>query len=205
MYYALKIIFVLNHQWTVIYSLFVRHILHFTLDHHFCTLHTNVYNAHKVLSWQSQIIYICKPYLFFHIYDPLHIPCLAVILVFFQIIFIKVVLHFITFHFWEPYLFFHIYDNLWINCFVDHLFFLFYANIFLIVHTWVYIQNTNAHEVLSLQLQYFIFVSHICSLTSITHLVFHVWKSHLFFAYLYEVSTAIHKIFFIWQSYLLLM
>ena len=40
-----------------------------------------MYNAYDVLSWQSQIFYICKPYLFFHIYDPLSILCLALILV----------------------------------------------------------------------------------------------------------------------------
>ena len=45
-------------------------------------LHTGVYtqygNALEVLSKQCEIFYICKPYLFFHIYDPLSIPCLAV-------------------------------------------------------------------------------------------------------------------------------
>ena len=40
-------------------------------------------NANEVLSWQSQIFYICKLYLFFYIYDPfLHIPSLAAIFVF---------------------------------------------------------------------------------------------------------------------------
>ena len=30
-----------------------------------------MYNVHEVLSWQLQIFYICKLYVFFHIYNPL--------------------------------------------------------------------------------------------------------------------------------------
>ena len=43
----------------------------------------HIHNAHEVLSRQPQIFYICKPHFLLHIYDPLSIPCLAVIFVFF--------------------------------------------------------------------------------------------------------------------------
>ena len=35
-----------------------------------------------MLIWQPQIFYICKLYLFFHMYDPFSIPCLAATVVF---------------------------------------------------------------------------------------------------------------------------
>ena len=82
-------IFVLLHLWPLIDSLFGRHIYFFLfMPISFEILHTCVYiqntNAHEVFRWQCQIFYISKPYLFFHIYDPLNIPCLAVISTFFQ-------------------------------------------------------------------------------------------------------------------------
>ena len=40
-------------------------------------MHSHVYNAHEVFGWQPQIFYIFKPYLLFHMYDPLSIPYLA--------------------------------------------------------------------------------------------------------------------------------
>ena len=49
----------------------------------FC-IYANVFNnnAHEVLSWQPQIFYIYKPYLFFHFYDPYSVPSLTVIFAF---------------------------------------------------------------------------------------------------------------------------
>ena len=38
-----------------------------------------MYDTHEDLSWQPQIFYICKPYLFLDIYDPWSIPSLAVL------------------------------------------------------------------------------------------------------------------------------
>ena len=46
------------------------------------TLCTHVYNAHEFISRHSQIFFICKQYLFFHIYVPFGFPCLVVIFVF---------------------------------------------------------------------------------------------------------------------------
>ena len=69
---------------------------------------------------------------------------------------------------------FLIYDHLCIPCFVDYFFFLIYANNFEIVYTCVSIQNTNTDEVLGDSHKYFIFLSHICSFTSI------IFKNSLF-------------------------
>ena len=82
--YAFGSIFILYHQWTLLYSLFCRHILFsvfmpITLD----TVY-NMYNAHELLSWKPQIFYIYKPYLFFDIYNPSSVPCLAVLFLFFS-------------------------------------------------------------------------------------------------------------------------
>ena len=45
-------------------------------------------NVHEVLSQQPQIIPICKPYLFFNIYEPFNISCLEVISVFYKCLWI---------------------------------------------------------------------------------------------------------------------
>ena len=66
---------------------------------------THVYNAHEVLSWQPQMSSICKPYLIFHIYDSLRIPCLEVI--FFANTY-DVFIAIPRFHILQPNLFFHI-------------------------------------------------------------------------------------------------
>ena len=42
----------------------------------------HLYNAHEALSSQPQIVYISRPCLFLHIYDPFSSPCLAVYLLF---------------------------------------------------------------------------------------------------------------------------
>ena len=93
------------------------------------TLYTHVYNSHKVLSLQPTISYICKWHFFFHIYDPLSMPCLAVTFVFCK------------------YLRSH-----YCNLIIFHMD---------IVHTCVYIQITNLHEVFSWQPQIFTLVNHI--------------------------------------------
>ena len=92
-------------------------------------MYTHVYNVNEVLSWKPQIFYICKPYFFFHTLDPLCIPCLRVMFVFFT--------------------------NACVVCTANHLFgrhipfSLFMPISFEIVHTLLHIQNTDAHEVLS--------------------------------------------------------
>ena len=109
-------------------------------------LYSNVYNAHEMLSWKTQIFYICKPYLFFHIYDPLHIPCMAVIFVLANAyaVFTAIHKHFTlgshgcSFTSMTPYefLILQIY-------FFPHL-----CQYFEFIYTVVYIQNNNAHDVL---------------------------------------------------------
>ena len=81
----LATIFILYHQWPLKYSLFGRHILFSVLMP--ITLDTvkMCFNAYEVLCWQPQIFYICKPYFFFHMYDPFSIPCLAVKFNFLQV------------------------------------------------------------------------------------------------------------------------
>ena len=112
------------------------------IHHHFTlTLYTCVYiqdnNAHEVLHWQFQIFYICKPYLFFHDYNPFSIPYLAVIFVLCKCLW-RFSCHSSPFH-------------------IE------------IVHTCVYIQDNNAHEILHWQLQIF----YICK----PHLFLHIYDS----------------------------
>ena len=114
-------------------------------------LYTHIYNAHEVLSWEPQILYICKPYFFFHIYDPLSIPCLAVIFLFiFLQMPIKFLLQFIKISYLGAILFFHIYDHLRISRLADIFLFPYLCQyLFKIVYTSVYIQNTYGLEVLT--------------------------------------------------------
>ena len=159
------------------YSLSGRHICLLYLWQLVWKLYTHVYNAHEVLSWQSQIFYICKTYIFFHIYDPWHIPCLPVIFVFYKCL-------------WSFYC--NSYKHFTCVCntclstsmityrlLVLQIYFLTHANIFWNVHTCVYIPNTNVHKVLSSQQWYFTIVSHICSFTSMIPLEMelHVWQT----------------------------
>ena len=53
------------------------------------------------------------------------------------------------------------YDKLCIPCLADLFLFLIYANTFEIVHTYVCVQSTNAHEMLSDSLKYLTFGRHI--------------------------------------------
>ena len=145
--------------------------------------------------WQPQIFYICKPYLFFHIYDTARISCLAVMFVFLQMS-TKFLLQFISEISYLEAMF--VLSHLWPlvdPLFGTHILFsLFYPNI-----SWnctrMYIQNTDTHDVLCWQLQIFDIISYICSFTSMMPLVFHVWQSYLFFVHAYDVSHVIHKHF----------
>ena len=181
------------------YSLFGTHILFpvfmsITLE----TVH--VYNSHELSTWQPQIFYICKPYLFFHFYDPLWIPCLADIFLFPSLwrtfwncihvyiykIVISVTLTTSIFYMGKPCLFLHVHDPL-----VFHVWEPFFANAYevftalhkhftLKLYTFVYIQNTNAHKVQIGQVQIF----YICKSYLFLHisdpLVFYVCPLYLF-------------------------
>ena len=63
---------------------------------------------------------------------------------------------------------------------------------FEIVHTHVYIQNTNAHEY---SLKYYTYVHYICTFPSMIPLVFHFWQLYLFVLNAHDVLIAIHKKF----------
>ena len=91
-------------------------------------------NAHKVFSWQPQILYIFKPYLFLHIYDLFSIPCLAVMFVLFNFT------YFILFYFF---------------CKGLCSFTAIHRHFTLKLHTCVYVQNTSAHKAFSWQPQIF--------------------------------------------------
>ena len=111
----------------------------------------------SVLSWQSQIFYICRPYLSFHIYYPLSIPCLAVIFAFYKCLwcfFLKFtnISHlaaiFVLSHLWP------LMDSL----FGWHISFPYLCQYLLKLYKHVYIQNTNAQQRLSWQPQILTFV-----------------------------------------------
>ena len=63
----------------------------------------------RSVRWQPQIFYICQPYFLLHIYDPLSIPCLAVIFVF-TVMKVSLILV------WQTYLLFFINTSNFWNC-----------------------------------------------------------------------------------------
>ena len=79
----LTAIFILSHVWSLTYSLLGRHIsfsLFMTITFetgHPCVFLQTTY-VHEVLC-ENCVFYICRPYVFLHIYDLLNIPHLAVI------------------------------------------------------------------------------------------------------------------------------
>ena len=85
---------------------------------------THVYNAQHVLSWEPQLFYICRPHLFFHIYDPWSIPCLALKFV------LVLTPNLLTFQISQSCLFFHINEYSWIPCLAVIFLFFTYANNF---------------------------------------------------------------------------
>ena len=135
----------------------------------FCIYTKNIGNASEVLSWQPQIFYIYKPYLFFQIYDPLSIPCLAVI---FVVLFYKSILCFAALHKHSHLAAIVIFSHPWPfmdSLFGSHITFsLFMPKCFKIIHICVYIQKTKVHKVLSWQPQIFLYTivvpSHVWSL-----------------------------------------
>ena len=121
-----------------------------------------MYDTNEVLRWQHQTFYICKPYLFSHIYDPVSIACSGVIFTLCNAY--EVLLQLIKIsHLGAIFLLSHVWPIME-SMFDRHISFsLFMPISFDIVNTYVYIQNTNAHEVWGDSLKYFKFVSHIFS------------------------------------------
>ena len=102
----------------------------------------------EVFSQQPQIFYICKAYYFLYIYDPFSIQYLAVIFV----LFLQMPINFTA-----------IINISHYNC----------------THMCVYIYKILMCMKYSVDsLQYFTFVSHIFSFTSMITFVFHVWHSY---------------------------
>ena len=96
-------------------------------------------------------------------YDPLGIPCLAVICFFFVFVNAKDC-NSCIYYTWQLYLFFLIYDHLHIPCLADMILFFFFVPItFEMLHKCKSIQNTNAHEMLSANQKHFTFVNFISS------------------------------------------
>ena len=159
---------------------YLAHILCFLyLCKKLSKIYTGVYNTYEVLNWQHQIFHICKPYL--------SIPMIPLV-----------------FHVWQSYLFladayevFNLihkyftfgnhscsftYMTTLDSFFGTHIsFYLFMPISYEILHTCVYIQNTNVHIVLSWQHQIFYICNHICSFTFMIPLVFHIWQSDFLF------------------------
>ena len=66
---------------TYVFLVWPTHLLSLFMPINFeivCTYVSKNTTVHEVLSWQPQIFYICKQYLYLHIYDPPCMPCLAV-------------------------------------------------------------------------------------------------------------------------------
>ena len=100
---------------------------------------THVYNAHEVLCQQPEIFYIYKPCLWFHIYDPLSIPSMAVIVVFFfaNAYHTFTVIHKISYL--TPIFVLHIYDQLWFPCLANIFLHPYFFQHLLKLYTHVYI------------------------------------------------------------------
>ena len=137
-----------------------------------------MYNVHEVLSWQPQTFYICKPCLFFHIYDPLSIPCLEVIFIANSYdLFTTIhkdftfcshacsITSMTTYRFLvcQTYFFFFIYVNNFWNC----------------TSMCTYTKDIMLMKSQVDGIKYFTFVGHICSFTTMIPLVFHIWQSYL--------------------------
>ena len=118
----------------------------FEIYMHVC-IYTQCQYLYQILTMcKSKIIYIWHPYLSPHIYDPLNIPCLAVIFVLKNAYKVLSDIH-KYFTFGSHIFFFHIYDHLCIPCLED--FFSFVPVTFEIVHTCVSINNINTYTGLS--------------------------------------------------------
>ena len=137
----------------------------------------------KCLISQSQIFYIYKPYVLFHIYDPLSIPCLAVIFVcFFWPMHINFLIQSIKFNILAVIV---VLSHLWTlmdSLFGRHIYFPYLCQYLLKLYRHVYVNKILMPMKCYVDsLKYITFVSLICSFISMIPLVFHVWALYLFF------------------------
>ena len=153
-----------------------------------------MYNADEVLSSQPKIFYICKPYLFLHIYDPLIILSLAVTCVSCKCLRRCIAIH-KHFTFGNHTCSFTSMTTYWFLTWQTYFFLSVMPIPFEIVYTCVYIQNTNAHEMLNWEPKILYISKPYLYFTSMIPLVFDVWQLYLFFANAHDIFTAIHKHF----------
>ena len=153
---------------------------------------SHMYNAHEVLSWQHQYrwsvtlttsnILHCKPYLFFHIYDPKGFLAWQSYSFFFTNAYEVFTAIYKLFTFGSYIWSFTSVTTCGFLVWYTYSFFLIYANIFWnCPHKCIY-KKTKAYAVLCSHPQIFYIVNHICSFTSMIPKGFLAWQSYPFFS-----------------------